>query len=380
MKLTTPLEQIKGVGPKTAQALAAAGLTTVSDALNFLPRAYDDYSTAVNVADLQSGKVTVKARCESVSTRIVRRGLRITTAVLADKSGKVKAVWFNQPYRETQLKSDAEFIFSGQFGMQYNRYQINNPSVELAKEIAKTSFGTSHKDTREKCLDVIENKVKEKYGQEKVERAYTSGIIRRIIEKKEGIHIYDQKEGLEALKNKGYNEIITMSLHILGGIEYSKLDDSYGKVTEPLLKAEEDYLKIVNNEEFNNLEGNDAIVFMGHGTESAADSTYQKLQEEYIKAGKNNIFVATVEGEVTIEDIIEKLKKTDYKKILLKPFMIVAGDHAKNDMASDEEDSWKTVLTNEGYEVIALLKGMGEYEFIQDMFMDKLEKVYKNKN
>ncbi len=139
MKLTTPLEQIKGVGPKTAQALAAAGLKTISDALDFLPRAYDDYSTAVNIADLQPGKVTVKARCESVSTRIVRRGLRITTAVLADKSGKVKAVWFNQPYRETQLKSDAEFIFSGQFGMQYNRYQINNPSVELAKEAAKTA-------------------------------------------------------------------------------------------------------------------------------------------------------------------------------------------------------------------------------------------------
>ena len=140
MKLTTPLEQIKGVGPKTAQALAAAGLKTISDALDFLPRAYDDYSTAVNIADLQPGKVTVKARCESVSTRVVRRGLRITTAVLADKSGKVKAVWFNQPYRETQLKSDAEFIFSGQFGMQYNRYQINNPSVELAKEVAKASM------------------------------------------------------------------------------------------------------------------------------------------------------------------------------------------------------------------------------------------------
>ena len=140
MKLTTPLEQIKGVGPKTAQALAAAGLKTISDALDFLPRVYDDYSTAVNIADLQPGKVTVKARCESVSTRVVRRGLRITTAVLADKSGKVKAVWFNQPYRETQLKSDAEFIFSGQFGMQYNRYQINNPSVELAKEAAKTTI------------------------------------------------------------------------------------------------------------------------------------------------------------------------------------------------------------------------------------------------
>ena len=247
----------------------------------------------------------------------------------------------------------------------------------MEKVILVTSFGTSHKDTREKSLDVIENRVKETYGKEKVERAYTSGIIRRIIEKREGIHIYDQKEGLETLKNKGYNEIITMSLHILGGIEYSKLDSSYGKVTEPLLKTDEDYVKIVNNEEFNNLEGNDAIVFMGHGTESAADSAYHKLQEEYIKAGKNNIFVATVEGEVTIEDIIEKLKMGDYKKILLKPFMIVAGDHAKNDMASDDEDSWKTILKNEGYEVTALLKGMGEYEFVQEMFMDKLEKVYK---
>ena len=133
MKLTTPLERIKGVGPKTAQALSAAGLETVADALDFLPRAYDDYSAAVNIADIQPGKVTVRAHCESVSTRIVRRGLRITTAVLADDSGKVKAVWFNQPYRESQLKSDAEFMFSGQFGMQYNSYQISNPSVELAK-------------------------------------------------------------------------------------------------------------------------------------------------------------------------------------------------------------------------------------------------------
>ena len=247
----------------------------------------------------------------------------------------------------------------------------------MGKAILVTSFGTSHKDTREKSLDVIENRVKETYGKEKVERAYTSGIIRRIIEKREGIHIYDQKEGLETLKNKGYNEIITMSLHILGGIEYSKLDSSYGKVTEPLLKTDEDYVKIVNNEEFNNLEGNDAIVFMGHGTESAADSAYHKLQEEYIKAGKNNIFVATVEGEVTIEDVIAKLKTGNYKRILLKPFMIVAGDHAKNDMASDDEDSWKTMLKNEGYEVTTLLKGMGEYEFVQEMFMDKLEKVYK---
>ena len=246
----------------------------------------------------------------------------------------------------------------------------------MRKAILVTSFGTSHKDTREKCLDSIQKEVEAKYGTENVERAYTSGVIRRIVERKEGIHIFDQEEGLEALKNKGYDEIITMSLHILDGIEYSKLNNKYGKISKPLLTTDEDFKKVVSNEEFNNLEGNDAIVFMGHGSESAADITYQRLQEEYEKAGKDNIFVATVEGKVTIEDVIQKLKGRGFKKILLKPFMIVAGDHAKNDMASDEDDSWKTVLENEGYEVTPLLKGMGEYEFIRKMFMDKLEEVY----
>ena len=246
----------------------------------------------------------------------------------------------------------------------------------MKKAILVTSFGTSHRDTREKCLDLIQREVEEKYGNENVERAYTSGIIRRIIEKNEGVHIFDQEEGLKVLKDKGFEEIITMSLHILDGIEYSKLDDKFGKISKPLLADDEDFEKIVENKEFNDLEGNDAIMFMGHGTESEADYAYQKLQDEYLKAGKNNIFIATVEGKVTIKDVIEKMKGKGFKKILLKPFMIVAGDHAKNDMSSDDEDSWKTILKNEGYEVTSVLKGMGEYEFIRKMFMDKLEAVY----
>ena len=246
----------------------------------------------------------------------------------------------------------------------------------MKKAILVTSFGTSHKDTRKKCLDSIQREVEEKYGNENVERAYTSGIIRRIIEKNEGIHIFDQKEGLKVLKDKGFEEIITMSLYILDGIEYSKLDDKFGKISKPLLADDEDFKKIVENKEFNDLEGDDAIVFMGHGTEIEADYAYQKLQEEYLKAGKNNIFIATVDGKVTIKDVIEKMKGKGFKKILLKPFMIVAGDHAKNDMSSDDEDSWKTILKNEGYEVTSVLKGMGEYEFIRKMFMDKLEAVY----
>lgn len=135
VSLSSHLSLIKGVGPKTADALSAAGLLTVEDAIGFLPRRYDDFSQVTSIAELQPGNVVIRAKCESVSTRPVRRGMRLTTAVLADESGKLKAVWFNQPYREAQLKSDRYFLFSGQFSFQYNRYQLTNPSVELAEDV-----------------------------------------------------------------------------------------------------------------------------------------------------------------------------------------------------------------------------------------------------
>lgn len=136
MNLATSLDQIKGVGPKTAEQLAVAGLRTVGDILLFLPRKHDDFTNVVNIADLKPGKVTIRARCEAISTRPVRRGLRLTTAVLADDSGKLNAVWFNQPYRTQQLGgSSDEFYFSGEFEYNYGRYQLTNPSAEIAKEI-----------------------------------------------------------------------------------------------------------------------------------------------------------------------------------------------------------------------------------------------------
>lgn len=136
MNLATSLDQIKGVGPKTAEQLAVAGLRTVGDILLFLPRKHDDFTNVVNIADLKPGKVTIRARCEAISTRPVRRGLRLTTAVLADDSGKLNAVWFNQPYRTQQLGgSSDEFYFSGEFEYNYGKYQLTNPSAEIAKEM-----------------------------------------------------------------------------------------------------------------------------------------------------------------------------------------------------------------------------------------------------
>ncbi len=136
MNLLTALDQIKGVGPKTAEQLQLAGLHTVADILLFLPRKHEDFTNVSTIADLKPGKVTIRARCESISTRPVRRGLRLTTAVLADDTGKLNAVWFNQPYRTQQLGGNSdEFYFSGQFEYNYGKYQLTSPSAEIAKEL-----------------------------------------------------------------------------------------------------------------------------------------------------------------------------------------------------------------------------------------------------
>lgn len=136
MNLITKLESIKGVGPKTAEQLHAAGLNTVWDLINFLPRKYEDFSEVVRIADITPGKRTIKARVESIETKRVRRGMTVTTATLDDGSAKLKAVWFNQPYRASQHKDNiTEFYFSGEFEFQYNRYQLTNPSVEKVKDM-----------------------------------------------------------------------------------------------------------------------------------------------------------------------------------------------------------------------------------------------------
>ena len=142
MNISTSLSSIKGVGPKTAEQFALAGLHTVGDLLTFLPRRHEDFTEVVSIADIRPGKMTIKARCEKIATRPVRRGMKITTATLADDTGKLQAVWFNQPYRTVRLASDDEFYFSGEFEFNYNRYQLTNPSVEKVSDMKTETVST----------------------------------------------------------------------------------------------------------------------------------------------------------------------------------------------------------------------------------------------
>ena len=139
MDLASPVEAVKGVGPKTAEILHKSGIFTLRDLIYHLPRDYENFQQAQSIKELRPGQVTIRARVEDVKTSRRRRGLTITEAVLRDDSGAIRAVWFNQPYRTKQLDSPKEFFFSGKMDFSYGRYQIQNPSVTLAEDIEKHS-------------------------------------------------------------------------------------------------------------------------------------------------------------------------------------------------------------------------------------------------
>ena len=136
MVLSSPIEDIKGVGPKTAELLNKAGIFTLRDLAYYLPRTYENYQQAQKISDLRPGQVTIKAKVDDVHSS--RRGrLTITEAVLRDDSGAIRAVWFNQPYRAKQLDDHRDFYFSGKMEFSYGHYQRSNPSVTLAGDIDK---------------------------------------------------------------------------------------------------------------------------------------------------------------------------------------------------------------------------------------------------
>lgn len=136
MTPNTDLQKVKGVGPVLYEKFKNAGIKTAEDLVEFFPRRYEDFSGAVSINKIEPGKITLRAKVDSISTKSFRRGMRITTAVLSDDTGKINATWFNQPYREKQMKKGEDYFFTGSYEFSYNRYQLISPSVEQASDHA----------------------------------------------------------------------------------------------------------------------------------------------------------------------------------------------------------------------------------------------------
>ena len=256
----------------------------------------------------------------------------------------------------------------------------------MKKAILVVSFGTSYEETRKKTIDIIEKKIAEGFPEYTVYRAWTSKIIIKKLKERDNIHIYTVKEAIEKMMADGVTDLVIQPTHIINGIENDNMRrDAHilkkyfnsVKVGSPLLTSEEDNLTVVRavGEEFSSLTERQALVLMGHGTEHYANSIYAALDYRFKSEGYKNIFMGTVEGYPALEQVKKLVKEYNPEEVVLAPFMFVAGDHATNDMAGEEDDSWANEFRMEGYNVKTVLKGLGEYDKIQDLYMKHIREA-----
>lgn len=261
----------------------------------------------------------------------------------------------------------------------------------MSKAILVVSFGTSYHDTREKTIDAIEDAIASAYPDHTVYRAWTSGIIRAKIYKRDGIKINDVKGALEQMLLDGVSDVVIQPTHVINGIENDimkedalEFKDSFRSLSfgVPLLTTEEDNDRITQiiAQNFAYLDKSDeALVLMGHGTTHYSNSIYGALNFKFRDIGHPNIFLGTVESYPSLDSLIRAVKESSASKVTLAPFMVVAGDHANNDLAGCSEDSWKSRFKSAGFEVDCVLKGLGEYPEVRQLFVshvkDAIEKV-----
>ncbi len=249
------------------------------------------------------------------------------------------------------------------------------------KVLLVVSFGTSFNKSRDLTIGGIEAALKSAYPDYQVRRAFTSQIIIDKLAERDKLYIDNIEQAMERLVLDRVKEVVIQPTTMLNGYEYDDVIaaitpyagkfDSF-KVGKPLLSGDADYSAVADImiSEMAAFEADGtAVLLMGHGTHHEANAAYPRFEEALRSKGHDDILVGTVEGGVLIEDLQALLKGTDIKKVVMRPFMIVAGDHANNDMAGDEADSWKSILAADGYTVETVMEGLGQIKGIQDVFI-----------
>ncbi|MGY4105476.1 sirohydrochlorin cobaltochelatase [Ignavigranum ruoffiae] len=255
----------------------------------------------------------------------------------------------------------------------------------MKKAIILTSFGSTHQDTRKKTIEVLAEEIRDLYPDYELRQTFTSKIVRQKVLSRENIKVNSLKEELDLLIKEGVSEVVIQSTHIIPGSEFHKIYMQTKKarktglkikVGQPLLSSPEDYREVVNylKENFTPKSENEITLFMAHGTSHASFTSYVALA---YMLNNSPLYMACVESYPELNDIIPDLKEKQIKKINLRPFMFVAGDHAKNDMAGENPDSWKIQLQNSGFEVQTYIEGLGEYKKIRQILLNHLEKSMK---
>ena len=271
-------------------------------------------------------------------------------------------------------------------------------------ELLVVSFGTSYNDSRVEDIKGIEDALQEAYPDWAVRRAFTAQIIINHVQARDGEVIDNMQQALDRAVENGVKNLVVQPTHLMHGAEYDEMaevleqyQDKFESVAiaEPMLGEVGDDATVINEDKaavaqavadaavqeagFDSMEAaaedGTAFVFLGHGTSHTAKVSYSQMQTQMEKLGFKNAFIGTVEGEpedTACEAVIEKVKEAGYKKVILRPLMVVAGDHANNDMAGSEEDSWKSMFEASGSfdSVDAQIAGLGRIDAVKQLYVD----------
>ena len=250
------------------------------------------------------------------------------------------------------------------------------------KELLVVSFGTSFNDSRRLTIGAVESALEKAFPEYAVRRGFTSQIIIDHVAKRDGEIIDNMQEALDRAVDNGVKTLVVQPTHLMNGLEYEEMSkaiaqysDAFEQISigQPLLTSDEDFqavAKAITEATADYDDGETAIVFMGHGTEAESNGVYAKMQQVLTDGGYDHYYVGTVEATPSVEDVLAAVKQGSYKRVVLRPLMVVAGDHANNDMAGDEEGSWKTTFEQAGYEVVCEVEGLGALEAVQQLYVE----------
>lgn len=258
--------------------------------------------------------------------------------------------------------------------------------------ILLVAFGTTVPEAR-KAFDQIESQVKGVFPGVEVRWAFTSSIVRKKLSE-QGVKLDPPTVALAKLLEDGFNRVVVASFHTLPGEEFHDLyadveafrnmsGSSQRRilVTRPLLSSRQSMeaaIKSMLNQTPKSRKPGDAVLLMGHGSAHHPGDAVYAAMNFYAQDKDPNLYIATVEGQPTLEDVVPRLKKKGIKKIYLMPFMAVAGDHARNDMCGDEKDSWKSILAQNGFEVECVMKGTAENPEIVNLWIENIKAAHSH--
>ena len=271
-------------------------------------------------------------------------------------------------------------------------------------ELLVVSFGTSFNDSRAEDIKGIEDALAEAYPDWSVRRAFTAQIIINHVEARDDEVIDNMQQALDRAVENGVKNLVVQPTHLMHGAEYDEMTEAINgykdkfesvAIAEPMLGEVGDDATVINDDKkavaqaitdeackeagFDSMdaaaEAGTAFVFMGHGTSHTANITYDQMQTQMENLGLKNAFIGTVEGkpeDTACDKVIEKVKEAGYKNVVLRPLMVVAGDHANNDMAGDDEDSWKSQFVASGNfeNVDTQIAGLGRIEAVEQLYVD----------